>query len=149
MAGRRESLDGSAVAWTKKNRPQYDRRNQRYPSDLTADEWRELEPLLAVARGIGRPRTYSLEEVINGIRYVQRYGIPWDAMPKDLPPSSICYEYWRVLVDGGHLDRINHHLCRIRMEASRWSSAWCACILGWRPVWSTAGTRRGSSMRFS
>jgi transposase len=110
MAARREWLDGSPVAWTKENRPRYDRRNQRYPSDLTADEWRELEPLLPVAQGIGRPRTYSHQEIINGIRYVQRYGIPWDAMPKDLPPSSICYEYWRVLVDGGHLERINHRL---------------------------------------
>jgi transposase len=110
MAARREWLEGSPVAWTKENRPRYDRRNQRYPSDLTADEWRELEPLLPVAQGIGRPRTYSHQDIINGIRYVQRYGIPWDAMPKDLPPSSICYEYWRVLVDGGHLERINHRL---------------------------------------
>ena len=31
-------------------------------------------------------------------------------MPKDLPPGSICYDYWRLLTDGGHLDRINHHL---------------------------------------
>lgn len=69
-----------------------------------------MEPLLPVAQGIGRPRTYSLQEILNGIRYVQRYGIPWDAMPKDLPPSSICYEYLRVLVDGGHLERINHRL---------------------------------------
>jgi putative transposase len=69
-----------------------------------------LEPLLPVAQWIGRPRTYSLRDVINGIRYVQRYGIPWDAMPKDLPPSGTCYAYWRVLVDGGHLERINHYL---------------------------------------
>src|SRR3712207_9568236 len=47
---------------------------------------------------------------MNGIRYVQRYGIPWDALPKDLPPHSICYDYWRLLTDGGHLERINHHL---------------------------------------
>ena len=76
MAARREWLDGSPVAWTRENRSRYDRRNQRYPSDLTASEWRELEPLLPVAQKIGRPRTYSLHEVINGIRYVQRYGIP-------------------------------------------------------------------------
>ena len=69
-----------------------------------------LEPLLPVPRGQGRPRTHPLREVMNGIRYVQRYGIPWDAMPKDLPPGCICYDYWRVLTDGGHLDRINHVL---------------------------------------
>jgi putative transposase len=47
---------------------------------------------------------------MNGIRYVQRYGIPWDALPKDLPPHSICYDCWRVLTDGGHMERINHRL---------------------------------------
>ena len=60
--------------------------------------------------GLGRPRTHVLREVMNAIRYVQRYGVPRDAMPKDLPPGSICYDYWRVLADGGHLDRINHVL---------------------------------------
>ena len=103
-------LSGTALVWTDENRLRYDRRGQRYPSDLTNEEWTVLEPLLPVAQGQGRPRTHMLREVMNGIRYVQRYGVPWDAMPKDLPPGSICYDYWRVLTDGAHLDRINHLL---------------------------------------
>lgn len=98
------------MVWTRVNRPRYDRRGQRYASDLTNDEWEVLKPLLPVAQGTGRPRQHTLREVINGIRYVQRYGIPWDAMPKDLPPHSICYDYWRLLTDGGHMEQINHHL---------------------------------------
>ena len=47
---------------------------------------------------------------MDGIRHAQRYGIPWDATPKDLPPGSIGYGHWRRLADGGHLDRINHLL---------------------------------------
>ena len=78
------------MVWTAKTRSRYDRRGQRYPSDLTNDEWAILEPLLPVAQGKGRPRQHLLREMMNGIRYVQGYGIPWDAMPKDLPPSSIC-----------------------------------------------------------
>ncbi len=65
---------------------------------------------LPVPGGTGRPRRYSFRELMNGIRYVLRYGVPWDAMPKDLPPSSICYDYSRRLSDGGHMERINHHL---------------------------------------
>ena len=53
---------------------------------------------------------------MNGIRYVLRYGIPWDAMPKDLPPSSICYDYWRLLTDGGHMEQINHRLVMMDRE---------------------------------
>jgi putative transposase len=71
------------MVWTKQNRGRYDRRGQRYPSDLINEEWAALEPLLPVPKGFGRPRRYSLREITNGIRYVLRYGIPWDAMPKD------------------------------------------------------------------
>jgi putative transposase len=46
----------------------------------------------ACAAGQGSPRQHMLRQVMNGIRYVLRYGIPWDAMPKDLPPSSIRYD---------------------------------------------------------
>ena len=88
--------------WTAGNRSRYDRRGQRYPSDVTNDELSVLEPLVPLAKSIGRSRTYPLREVWNGIRYVQRYGIPWDAMPKDLPPGSICYDYFWLLTDGGH-----------------------------------------------
>ena len=98
------------MVWTAENRGRYDRRGQRYPSDLTNEEWAALQPLLPVRQGRGRPRAHRLREVMNGIRYVVRYGIPWDAMPKDLPPSSICHDYWRLLSDGGHMEQINHRL---------------------------------------
>ena len=110
MAARIEWITESVMTWTEENRGRYDRRGQRYPSDMTNEEWIVLEPLLPVPQGKGRPRRYALREIMNGIRYVLRYGIPWDAMPKDLPPSSICYDYWRLLSDGGHMERINHHL---------------------------------------
>ena len=110
MVPHREWLNGAAVVWTDDNRARYDRRGQRYPSDLTDAEWVILEPLLPVAQGCGRPRVHVLREIMNGIRSVQRYGIPWDAMPKDLPPRSICYDDWRLLTAGRHMERINHHL---------------------------------------
>ena len=76
------------MVWTANNRGRYDRRGQRYPSDLTNEEWAVLQPLLPVPRERGRPREHRLREVMNGIRYVLRHDIPWHAMPKDLPPCS-------------------------------------------------------------
>ncbi|WP_083786710.1 IS5 family transposase [Methylobacterium nodulans] len=129
MSARLEWINGSSVVWTDANRSRYDRRDQRYPSDMTNDEWLELEPLLPVAKGVGRPRIYELHEIMNGIRYVQRYGIPWDAMPKDLPPASICYDDWRVLTDSGQLERINHHLVmRDREKSGRDASPTLAIV---------------------
>jgi transposase len=96
---------------------------------MTNEEWAFLEPLLPVSKGKGRPRVHTLREIMNGIRYVQRYGIPWDAMPKDLPPGSICYDYWRLLTDGGHMERINHHLVMAdREKAGREASPTLAII---------------------
>ena len=66
---------------------------------------------------------------MNGIRYVLRYGIPWDPMPKDLPPSSICYDYRRLLSDGGHIQRINHQLVMMdREKAGREASPTLAIV---------------------
>ena len=117
------------MVWTAKNRGRYDRRGQRYPSDLTNEEWSVLQPCLPIPHGKGRPRQHMLREIMNGIRYVLRYGIPWDAMPKDLPPSSICYDYWRLLSDGGHMERINHHLVMMdREKAGREASPTLAIV---------------------
>src|ERR671928_2155709 len=109
MAAPREWINEAAVVWTDENRARYDRRGQRYPSDITDAEWSILQPLLPVAQGCGRPRVHVLREIMNGIRYVQRYGIPWDALPRDLPPHSICYDYWRVLTAGGAGGGVKHH----------------------------------------
>ncbi|AVM72901.1 IS5 family transposase [Magnetospirillum gryphiswaldense] len=129
MAARPECLNEAALVWTAENRSRYDRRDQRYPSDLTNEEWVLLEPMLPVAKGSGRPRKYVLREVMNGIRYVQRYGIPWDAMPKDLPPGSICYDYWRLLTDDGHMERLNHDLVMAdREKAGREASPTLAIV---------------------
>jgi putative transposase len=50
---------------------------KRYPSDLTEAEWAILEPLVPQAKPGGHPRTVNIREVVNGIFYVLRGGIPW------------------------------------------------------------------------
>lgn len=134
MSHRIDLLSGAALVWTDGNRARYDRRGQRCPSDLTNGERAVLEPLLPVARGQGRPRTRMLGEVMNGIRHVQRCGIPWDAMPKDLPPGSIRYGCWRVPTDGGHLDRISRLLVMADREQAGRDASPTLAIVDARPV---------------
>src|ERR671917_550333 len=70
-------------------------KSKRYPSDLTRTQWKRLKRLLPVAKPGGRPRSVNLREVLNGIFYITRGGCAWRMMPKDLPPWSTCYDYFR------------------------------------------------------
>ncbi len=62
---------------------------KRYPSDLTDKEWEVLEALFPKPRKPGRPRKYSLREILNGIFYALRSGCSWRMMPKDLPQDGL------------------------------------------------------------
>ena len=57
-----------------------------YPSDLTDDQWKVIDPLLPGAKPGGRPRSVEMREVVDGILYVVRTGCQWRALPHDLPP---------------------------------------------------------------
>ncbi len=77
--------------WTNENRARYDRSRLRYPSDLTDDEWKLVEPLIPPGRRGGDKRTVILREVVNGLMYILSTGCQWRAIPKDLPPRSTLY----------------------------------------------------------
>ena len=74
--------------WTPENRPRYDRRGLRYPSDMTDDEWALIGPLIPPAKRGGNKRTVDIRAVVNGVMYVLSTGCQWAALPKDLPPRS-------------------------------------------------------------
>ena len=74
--------------WTSKNRARYDRSKLRYPSDLTDDEWGQVEPLIPPGKTGGGKRTVIMREVVNGLMYILSTGCQWRAIPKDLPPRS-------------------------------------------------------------
>lgn len=109
--------------WTTENRGYYDRGGLRYPSDLTDEEWRLVEPLIPPAKRGGDKRTVNIREVVNALLYVLSTGCQWRAIPKDLPPRSTVYGYFDLWDWDGTLDRMHYALyvkCREAMgrEAS-------------------------------
>ena len=56
--------------WTMENRGRYDRRGLRYESDLTDEEWAEIELLIPPAKCGGNKRTVVVREVLNTLMYV-------------------------------------------------------------------------------
>ena len=106
-----------APMWTNENRGRYDRDRLRYPSDLTDEEWAQVEPLIPPARRGGAKRTVRVREVVNGLMYILSTGCQWRAIPKDLPPRSTVHDYFDLWSWDGTLDRIHETLyvkCRER-----------------------------------
>jgi putative transposase len=75
--------------------------NLVYATENTPKQWQVLEPLLPAAKPTGRPRSVSLMLVIQAIVYVLVTGCAWSLMPKDYPPYSRVYYYFRQWRDDG------------------------------------------------
>ena len=71
------------------------RERGRYPSDVTDEEWAIIEPMIPPARTGGRKRETDMREVFNAIRYINRTGCQWRQLPKDFPPHTTVYNYFR------------------------------------------------------
>ena len=63
-----------------------------YPFDVSDVEWALVVSYLVLLREDADQREHSLREQFNGLRYVIRHGIPWRAMPNDLPPWYSVYQ---------------------------------------------------------
>jgi len=93
---------------------------KRYPTDLTDKEWEILEPLIPPARPGGRPRSVDMREIMNGIFYVLRGGVPWRMSPHDLPPWKTVYHYFRAWRIDGTWKEMNDALReRVRVAVGR------------------------------
>jgi putative transposase len=57
-----------------------------YPTDLTDDGWRVLEPRIPPAKSGGRPRRVEIREIVNARRDQLRAGGAWRLLPHEFPP---------------------------------------------------------------
>jgi transposase len=84
-------------------------RTERYPSDLTDEQWALVEPEIPVYPG-GRPRETDLRDVVDAIFYVLRTGCQWRFLPKDFPPKSTVWGYYDQWRHNGTLEAIHDKL---------------------------------------
>ncbi|MER7503621.1 IS5 family transposase [Nonomuraea pusilla] len=88
----------------------------RYPSDLTDEQWELIEPLLPEPNTGGRPEKHPRREIVNAILYVVRSGCPWRYLPTDLPPWQTVYWYFQQWEATGVTERL---LAELRIKARR------------------------------
>jgi putative transposase len=77
-----------------------------YPTDLTDEQWKLVEPFLPDAKPGGRPRKTDLREVLNALFYLVRSGCQWRMIPHEFPPWKTCYNYYRAWISNGTCDEI-------------------------------------------
>jgi transposase len=96
---------------------------ETYPSDITREQFGEIEADLAAARKETRPRTYELYDIFCAILYVLREGCRWRSLPHDFPKWQNVYYHFRSWKEPGEdcesiLDKILRKLVESEREKS-------------------------------
>jgi putative transposase len=118
-------------------------RANKYPSDVTDDQWALLRELIPVYPG-GRPRTTNLRDVVDAVFYVLRTGCQWRYLPKDFPPKSTAWRYFDEWRHNGTLDTIHDTLrTKVRTQEKPYSPRTTASVDSQSVDTTSGGEQRG------
>jgi putative transposase len=95
---------------------------ERYPSDLSDEEWIMVEPILEKANPYttGRRRKVDLREVLNAIFYLNKTGCQWRYLPKCFPSYTLVSYYYHQWLNNQTLEKINTEIRqKLRKEEGR------------------------------
>ena len=91
-----------------------------YPSDLSDAEYACLAAYLPSPQPRGRPWSWRLREILDGIFYVVRTGAQWRQLPYEYPPWPTVYWWFRRWRLDGTWERLNAALRdQLRERAGR------------------------------
>lgn len=108
-----------------------------YPSDVTDEEWALVAPYLTLMTEDAPPRTHSLRQLFNGLRWLVRAGATWRLMPHDLPPWEIVDQQTQHWLRAGLFEAIVHDLRELLRVATGRKPPPTAAILDRRTLQST------------
>jgi transposase len=112
-------------------------RRERYPSDVSDEEWSFVAPYLTLMSQDAPQREHSLREVFNGLRWMVRTGAPWRFMPRDLPPWHTVYQQSQRWLKAGVFEAMVHDLREVLRIAAGKKAKPSAAIFDSRTLQST------------
>ena len=87
-----------------------------YPTDLTDEQWKNIEPLFSCLRTC----KWSKRELTNAVLHLVDSGCKWRQLPHDFPPYSTVHSFYRRAGIQGLWQNILAHLVRqTRKHAGR------------------------------
>ena len=69
---------------------------QKYPCDITREQFERIRDILESARKKTRPRTVDLYEVFNAVLYLLKSGCQWRMLPKEYPKWRTVHAYFTI-----------------------------------------------------
>jgi putative transposase len=81
-----------------------------YTTDLTDEQWNQIEDFIPKPKFGGRPRKTDVRRCVDGILYLVRTGCQWRQLPHDFPPWETVYRYFTDWRKCGAVRKIQRYL---------------------------------------
>lgn len=78
--------------------------NMRYQTDLTDEQWENIEEIFKSKKGQHMCK-HSKRELVNAVLYLIKTGCQWRMLPKDFPPHDTVWSFYRRAVQSGKWEK--------------------------------------------
>ncbi len=93
--------------WTRENRPHYNRKGLRYPSDQTDADLALAKPFIATGKYATPVWEARLRSILDAVLYVLTTGGRLQQLPKDFPPRATVHDWFVRRHCTSALDRLH------------------------------------------